>query len=100
VIDQLFYRRCRLSNVKTGIHPCGSVRVTGTPSAPTETAPVRGGRSWGHLRGNGAGAARDVQLQPITSGSPPLISFAHFQVSCGDGPVDYGDSVQLYGSER
>jgi hypothetical protein len=33
--------------------------------------------------------------QPITSGSPPLISFAHFQVSCGDGPVDYGDSVQF-----
>jgi hypothetical protein len=29
---------------------------------PQETAPVRGGRSWGHLRGNGAGAARDVQL--------------------------------------
>jgi hypothetical protein len=33
--------------------------------------------------------------QPITSGSPPLISFAQFQVSCGDGPVDYGDSVQF-----
>ena len=29
---------------------------------PNGNGPSSGGRSWGHLRGNGAGAARDVQL--------------------------------------
>src|SRR4029077_1485517 len=43
---------------------------------PSETAPVRGAKL-GPSGGNGAGAARDVRLQPITSSSPPLFSFAH-----------------------
>jgi hypothetical protein len=29
---------------------------------PNRNGPSSGGRSWGHPRGNGAGAARDVQL--------------------------------------
>jgi hypothetical protein len=41
------------------------------------------------------GRPATFSYQPITSGSPSLISFAHFQVSCGDGPVDYVDIVQF-----
>jgi hypothetical protein len=62
---------------------------------PNRNGPSSGGRSWGHLRGNGAGRPVTFSYQPITSSSPPLISFDHFQVSCGDGPVDYVDIVQF-----
>jgi hypothetical protein len=43
---------------------------------PNETAPVRGDEA-GPSGGMARGAARDVRLQPIISGSPPLFTFAH-----------------------
>jgi hypothetical protein len=38
--------------------------------------PQFGGRKLGPSGWNGAGAAHDARLQPITSSSPPLFSFA------------------------
>jgi hypothetical protein len=64
-------------------------------SAPTETAPVRGDEAGAILGETARGRPVTFSYQPTTSGSPRLISFAQFQVSCGGGPVDYGDSVQF-----
>ncbi len=49
-----------------------------------KTAPVRRWSIWGRL--NGARAARDVRLQPITTISQPMFNFAHFLVSTSRCP--------------
>jgi hypothetical protein len=62
---------------------------------PNGNGPSSGGEAGAILGETARGRPVTFSYQPTTSGSPPLISFAQFQVSCGDGPVDYGDSVQF-----
>ena len=55
------------------------------PERPTKRAPVRRWANWSRL--NGARAARDIQLQPITIISPPMFNFAHIGLFiAGAGP--------------
>jgi hypothetical protein len=44
---------------------------------PKQNGPSWAEQSWGHLGGTPRVMVRDVRVNPITSGSQPLFSFAH-----------------------